>query len=65
MKCLPFFHKYKIVRAIKGEDGDVKFPLTSLSYVCERCGKTKSKMVHGHFDIEDFEKKENRDGSFS
>jgi len=56
--CFPFFHKYKVVRAMKGIDGDVKCPLTSLSFVCQKCGKAKSKMVDGHFDLEDFERKE-------
>jgi len=51
--CLFFFHKYKVVKTILGQDGDVKCPLTSVSYVCQKCGKTKSKMLHGHFTKED------------
>ena len=51
--CLPFFHKYKVVNVEQGIDGDVKTPLTSASYVCVKCGKARSKMLHGHFTKED------------
>ena len=51
--CIPFFHKYKVVKAELGYDGDVKTPLTCVSYVCKRCGKSKSKMIEGHFTKED------------
>ena len=56
MICFPFFHKYKVVNVQHGRDGDIGYPLTHVSYICQRCGKHKAKMIEGHFTGEDLKK---------
>ncbi len=58
MKCFPFFHKYKVVNTRLGREGDFKYPLTCISWVCTKCGKLKARIVEGHFTKEDLSLKE-------
>ena len=58
--CLPFFHKYKVVKARKTTTFYYNSPVTVLNLICKNCYKTKIKVIDGHFNIEDFEQKENK-----
>ena len=54
--CLLFFHKYKIVKAIKAKGIYFSTPYTVLNSVCQKCNKTKVETIDGHFEMEDFNK---------
>ncbi len=64
MKCLLFFHKYKVVRA-EQETPQIPYgapvapflddrPYTIIYKVCQGCGKPKKKRIVGHWKLEDF-----------